>query len=502
MEGAEESPLERERRLKVERLRARGVEPYPWEFPDRVPVSDVLGRCAALTPGAVATDGPARVAGRLRGIRQVGKTAFADLEDLSGSLQLFLRPDELGEPAYSQWLGDLDPGDLVGADGRPMVTRRGEPSLRVERLTLLAKAIAPPPEKFHGLKDPEARLRRRYVDLLSSAETRARFRARSLVVREVRRFFDAHDFLEVETPILVPVASGAAAEPFVTRSGYLDEGLQLRIALELPLKRLLVGGFERVYELGRSFRNEDMDATHSPEFTMLEAYWAYSDYTDMRRLMEAMYVRLAARVAELLPDLPAAREAVELFRPPFEVVDFVEALEGASGIAGIDTRSREELRGLARAVGATVPDRSPAGKFLDKLFEHYVEPTLLRPTFVVDHPLSTSPLAKRHRSKPGRIERFELYCRGYELANAYTELNDPDDQVRRFAEQLAERGVEHYALDRDFVEALRYGMPPASGVGFGVERAFMALTGTPSIKEVILFPLTRSAGSAGPRPEP
>ncbi len=492
MSDVEESHLVQERRQKIERLRMRGVEPYPWSFPDRVATSVVVDRCAALTPGATASGPDLRVAGRIRTLRQHGRSAFVDLDDQSGALQLFLRVDELGEPSYSDWLADLDPGDLVGAEGSPMVTRRGEPSLLVRQLTMLAKAIAPPPEKFHGLKDAEVRLRQRYLDLLASPETRARFRARSLVVREIRHFFDEHEFLEVETPVLGTVAGGAAADPFVTRSGYLDEEVQLRISLELPLKRLLVGGFERVYELGRIFRNEDLDATHAPEFTMVEAYWAYTDYTDMRHLMEAMYGRLARRVAELLPGVPAAAEAPGLFEPPFAVVDFVEALESASGMRGIADRSREELRDLARAAGATVPDASPAGKFLDKLFEHYVEPTLVRPTFVVDHPLATSPLAKRHRSKPGRIERFELYCRGVELANAYSELNDPDDQERRFAEQLAARGTEHYAMDRDFVEALRYGMPPASGVGFGVDRAFMALTGTSSIKDVILFPPVRS----------
>ena len=492
MSDPEESHLVQERRQKVERLRVRGVEPYPWNFPDRVPTSVVVDRCRSLTPGATASGPDARVAGRLRTIRQHGRSAFLDLEDQAGPLQLFLRVDEIGEPAYSEWLSDLDPGDLVGAEGSPMVTRRGEPSLLVRQLTLLAKAIAPPPEKFHGLKDAELRLRRRYLDLLSASESRARFRARSLFVREIRHFFDEHDFLEVETPVLGAVASGAAAQPFVTHSSYLDEDLQLRISLELPLKRLLVGGLERVYELGRIFRNEDLDVTHLPEFSMLEAYWAYTDYTDMQRLMEAMYFRLARRIAELLPEVPTAVEAPALFQPPFAVVDFVDALEQYSGLHGIADKSRDELRDLARATGTTVPEASPTGKFLEKLFEHYVEPHLTRPTFVVDHPVATTPLAKRHRSKPGRVERFELYCRGVELANAYSELNDPDDQVRRFGEQLAAKGTEFYAMDRDFVLALQYGMPPASGVGFGVDRAFMALTGTPSIKETILFPPVRS----------
>ncbi len=482
-----ESHLVAERRAKIERLRARGIDPFPWEFPGRVSTASVVEECRALAPGGASEGTDRRVAGRIRALRQHGKTAFLDLDDFSGSLQLFVRVNEIGEEAYAQWLADLDPGDLVGADGRPMVTRRGEPSLRVHRLTLLAKAITPPPEKYHGLRDPEARLRRRYVDLLASPESRARFRARALLVREFRQFLESHDFLEVETPVLLPVASGAAAEPFSTHSRYLDQELQLRIALELPLKRLLVGGFERVFEIGHIFRNEDLDSTHSPEFTMVEAYWAYSDYTDMRRLVERLYERLAARIAELLPDVPAARDAPDRFRPPFATVDFVEALERSSGISDVSAQSPDALRSLARAAGATVPDQSPPGKFLEKLFEHYVEPTLERPTFVLDHPEATTPLAKRHRLKPGRVERFELFSGGIELANAYTELNDPDDQERRFESQLAGKGTEHYAIDRDFVEALRYGMPPASGVGIGVDRALMALTGAASIKDVILF---------------
>jgi lysyl-tRNA synthetase, class II len=487
----EESRLERDRRDKVARLRAAGVEPYPWSFPGRVATAHVVAACRSLAAGTSADGGSFRIAGRLRSVRGHGKSAFLDVSDASGDLQLFARVDDLGEDGYQRWMAELDPGDIVGADGVPTVTRRGEPSLRVTEFTLLAKAIAPPPEKYHGLKDPEERIRRRYVDLLSSPESRARFIARSLLVRELRRFVENEGFLEVETPVLTRIAGGAAAQPFRTHSNFLADDIQLRIALELPLKRLLVGGLERVFEVSHVFRNEDLDSTHSPEFTMFELYWAYEDYEAMAGLVERLYGHLARTAATLLPDVAAAREAPELFRPPFARLDWVDALERASGISNLVEKDTDGLRILARGIGATVPADSPAGVFLDKLFSHYVEPTLDRPTFVMDFPESTTPLAKRHRSRPGRVERFELYCRGSELGNAYTELNDPDEQERRFRAQLSARGADTYAYDADFVEALRYGMPPATGIGIGVDRMVMALTGAASIKDVILFLPTR-----------
>ncbi len=488
----DETRLEAERRAKVARWRSSGREPYPWAFEGRVASSVVRSACAGLRPGETGEGATYRVAGRLRTVREHGRTAFAVVEDLDGPLQLLLRADGLGEEAYRGWLADLDPGDILGAEGPAVVSRSGEPSLEVRTLTLLAKAIAPPPEKFHGLQDVEERIRGRYLELLASPGARQRFRVRTALIGEIRRAFDEAGFTEVETPILGPVASGAAAAPFVTHSNYLNEELRLRIALELPLKRLLVGGLEKVYELGKSFRNEDLDSTHSPEFTELEAYWAYADYHDLRAFTEGLFARLADRAAELLPDSPAARKGIDAFRPPFPTVDFGEELARRTGQPGILSKSREELRDLARQAGSTVPERSSTGTFLDKLFEHYVEPTFDRVTFVVDHPEATTPLAKRHRSKPGRVERFEVFFPGFELGNAYTELNDPDEQERRFREQLGERGGDGYAFDADFVRAMRYGLPPCTGIGLGVDRIVMALTGTPSIKDVILFPLVRS----------
>jgi len=487
----DETALERERRAKVERLRSEGREPYPWSFPGRGSTQEARDATRGLEPGGERREPLVRVAGRLRAIRVHGRTAFADLEDQAGSIQLILSADAQSDSDYATALRDLDPGDLVGAEGKAALSKRGEPSVRVRTLTLLAKAIAPPPEKYHGLQDVEERLRRRYLDLLSSSETRELFRARTLLVREIRRYLDAEGFLEVETPILLPVASGAAAAPFVTRSNYLDAEVQLRISIELPLKRLLVGGLERVYELARVFRNEDLDTTHSPEFTELEAYWAYADYHDMRRLTEGLFARLADRALEILPDAPGVRANAPAFRPPFATVDFVEALERESGVRDIASRSVDELRTLARSVGSTVPADSPRGGFLDKLFEHFVEPKLQAVTFVVDHPAATTPLAKRHRTTPDRVERFEIYYRGVELGNAYTELNDPDEQERRFKEQLGARGADTYAYDEDFVRALRHGMPPATGIGIGVDRLVMGLLGADSIKDVLLFPPAR-----------
>ncbi|HEV8049213.1 MAG TPA: lysine--tRNA ligase [Thermoplasmata archaeon] len=487
----EEHHLIAERRRKLERVAASGRLPYPYRFPGAVPTSTVATAASALEPGADDPKQTYSVAGRLGSVRQHGKSAFLDLNDRDGSIQLFARVDELGEAGYQSMLDELDPGDIVGAVGYPVRTKRGEPSLRVARIELLAKALRPPPEKWHGLQDEEARIRRRHVDLFASPASRARFRARSLLTAGLRAYLSEAGFLEVETGVLGPVASGAAARPFVTRSNFLDDELRLRIALELHLKRLLVGGLERVFELGPVFRNEDLDSTHTPEFTMMECYWAYADYQDMRGLVEGLYARLAAIAATALPDVPEAQAAPEVFRPPFDVVDYVDALEGKMGVTGLLDRSVDELRALARKTGAPIADDAPAGKCFDKLFDHFVEPTLLRPTFVFDYPAPTSPLAKAHRSRAGRIERFELFYRGFELGNAYSELNDPDEQRRRFLAQAGDDPDASYSYDAEFIEALEYGMPPAAGLGIGVDRMTMALTGAASIKDVVLFPQSR-----------
>ncbi|MCI4332325.1 MAG: lysine--tRNA ligase [Thermoplasmata archaeon] len=487
----EESRLIAERRRKLGLVRASGRSAYPYRFGDVVATGTVAAAARALEPGADDVGQTFSVAGRLGAIRQHGKSAFLDLNDRDGSIQLFARVDELGEAGYQSMLDELDPGDIVGAVGHPVRTKRGEPSLRVKHIELLAKALRPPPEKWHGLQDEEARIRRRHVDLFASSESRARFRARSLLTAGLRTFLTEAGFLEVETGVLSPVASGAAARPFVTRSHYLDDELRLRVALELQLKRLLVGGLERVFELGPVFRNEDLDSTHTPEFTMMECYWAYADYLDMRGLVERLYGRLAEVAAAALPDVPAAQAAAEVFRAPFDVVDYVETLERRMGVDHLLEKPIEELRTLARATGAPITGDAPAAKCFDKLFDRHVEPTLIRPTFVMDYPTVTSPLAKAHRSRPGRIERFELFYRGFELGNAYSELNDPEEQRRRFLEQAGDDPDTNFAYDEEFVEALEHGMPPAAGLGIGVDRMAMALTGATSIKDVVLFPPAR-----------
>jgi lysyl-tRNA synthetase class 2 len=487
-----------QRRAKREHWRESGHESYPLVYPGRETTARVYEEAGKLAPGVTDDKTTRRVAGRVLLLRKVGKNAFLPLRDATGDIQLHLQSDVMGSDLYDRVLSTLDGGDIIGAEGNPSKTSRGEPSLLVRSVTLLAKALNPMPEKWHGLKDPEARLRQRYVDLFTSTDSFRTFVARSRLVRELRMELDRRGFYEVETPVLGRVASGATAKPFETHYNFLDEDYRLRISLELHLKRLLVGGFEKVYEIGKVFRNEDLDSTHSPEFTMLELYWAYADYEDIRALVEGVFSHLAGMASKMVP--PAQGEQlVRSFTPPFRRLDFVESLEKESGIHDPLSLSVDQLRTLAKEAGARINSETSPGTCMDKLFSRYVEPTLQEPTFVFDHPLSTTPLARRHRSKPGRVERFELYYHGLEMANAYSELNEPDEQEARFREQVREETEDSYAFDEDFVEALRYGMPPAGGLGFGVDRLIMVLLGAPSIKDVILFPPTRPKIEGSPQ---
>ncbi|HVM69295.1 MAG TPA: lysine--tRNA ligase [Gaiellaceae bacterium] len=465
------------RREKLDRLRAAGIDPFPPSYPGVVPIASVHEAHAGLPQGED-SDARHRVAGRLHARRGQGGMAFLDLDDRSGRLQLQARRDLLGDERMDLLLS-LDLGDLVGVDGLAFRSRRGELSLRVEEFAVLAKSLRPPPDKHAGLQDVEQRLRRRELDLIANEESRTRFLARSAVVSELRRYLDEEGFVEVETPILQPIYGGALARPFVTHHNALDRRLYLRIAVELYLKRLIVGGLERVYEIGRNFRNEGISYKHNPEFTMVEWYEAYADYEDEMRRVEELLPRLAA----------AAGYTGEVdFTPPYRRVPLVDAIREATGI---------DVMALDRdALAAELGDEEARTwpQLVDDLFSKRVEPTLVQPTFVVDYPKELSPFAKDHRSKPGLVERFEAFAGGMEIANAFTELNDPDEQRARFEAQVryaAEGDEETQPMDEAFLAALEQGMPPTGGIGIGIDRLVMLLTGASSIREVVLFPAMR-----------
>jgi lysyl-tRNA synthetase class 2 len=498
-----------ERRAKAARLRADAApEDFPYAFPDAVPIADVRADFEHLAVGEE-TDEPRRVAGRIAGRRGQGRAAFLDLIDRSGKIQLHARLDVLGAARF-ELLRALDLGDLVGVDGAVLRSRHGELSLRVERFAVLAKALRPPPDKHHGLTDIETRHRRRELDLISSADVRARFIDRARIVSAIRAHLDAAGFVEVETPVLQPIYGGALARPFTTHHNALDRTLYLRIATELYLKRCIVGGLERVYELGKDFRNEGISTKHNPEFTVVELYEAYADYEDAAVRLEAL-VRAAAaaigprRSAEhaTSADTPAEPDAaprapiqIPNLERPWRRVRFVESIRDATAI---DVMAQPDGAALAAAIAAAglpapADPRASWPQLADELFSQHVEPTLHEPTFVFDYPLALSPLAREHRSRAGLAERWEAFLGGMEIANAFSELIDPDVQRERFAVQqrLALAGDEQtQPHDELFLEALEQGMPPTAGIGVGIDRLVMALTGQSSIREVILFPAMR-----------
>jgi lysyl-tRNA synthetase class 2 len=481
----EPSELLAARRAKLARLRAEGVEPFPHAFPGAEPVAGVHEANAALEPGQE-TDLTYRVAGRLHARRGQGKMAFLDLDDRSGRIQLQARADVLGPERMARLL-ELDLGDIVGVDGTLLRSKRGELTLRVDDFMLLAKSLRPPPDKFHGLSDVETRFRHREMDLMANRETRDLFVLRARTVSAVRGYLDAAGFVEVETPVLQPVYGGALARPFTTHHNALDRTLYLRIAPELYLKRLLVGGLEKVYEIGKDFRNEGLSPKHNPEFTMVEWYEAYADYTDEMRRVEEVVAAVARAVG------PVGEAS---FEPPWPRIALRDAILERTGVDVMAHRDRGALVAALQArpeLDLPVAERSWP-QLVDDLLSKYVEPVITDPVFIVDYPVELSPFAKAHRTEPGLVERFEAYVGGMEIANAFTELNDPDEQRARFEAQTrlaAEGDDETQPYDESYLFALEHGMPPAGGVGLGIDRLVMVMSGRRSIREVVLFPALR-----------
>ncbi|HEY8449492.1 MAG TPA: lysine--tRNA ligase [Bacillota bacterium] len=473
------------RRQKLDKLRREGIDPFGHAYRRTHHAAEIHARFDQLEGQS------ARLAGRLMAFRSHGKATFADLLDASGRIQLFVRVNDVGPEAYERFLA-LDIGDIVGVEGEIFRTRKGEISLRVTDWTLLTKALRPLPAKWHGLRDVELRYRRRYVDLIVNAQSRRTAIARSLTLQSIRRFLDERGFLEVETPVLQTIYGGAAARPFRTHHNALDLDLYLRIALELHLKRLIVGGLEKVYEIGRVFRNEGISTRHNPEFTMLEVYEAYADYHDMMRLTEEMIATVAERVTGSTEVVYQGQRLQ--FRPPWPRVRFPDLLEDVIGLDLRELRDDASAQEIAERYRLEVEPPVTVKAVLDELIDRFIEPRLVQPTFLIDYPVALSPLAKRIPDEPHLTYRFEAICMGTELANAFSELNDPIDQRQRFLAQLAERAKgdeEAHMLDEDFIEALEYGMPPTGGLGIGIDRLVMLLTDSPSIRDVILFPLLR-----------
>ena len=485
----EGSDLLRQRREKLDALRARGIDPFGGRYPVTHWARALTGRLHTATADELKAVGAVSLAGRVVSMRHHGKTCFAHLMDQTGRVQLYARADALGDD-YTLFT-DLDLGDFIGVTGEMFRTRTGEITVAVKAFTFLSKSLRPLPEKWHGLKDVETRYRQRYVDLVVNPDTREIFALRSRLVHALRAFLDARGFVEVETPMMQPIPGGAIARPFRTHHNALDMELYLRIAPELYLKRLVVGGFDRVYEINRNFRNEGVDTQHNPEFTMLEFYQAYADYGDLMELTEAMFTELAQSLKGGL-SLTWGEHTIDL-TPPWRRLPFFTGLSEALGMTMTPETPLKTLVSAARARGIE-HGGGPAWRLWKDVFETIVEPTLVQPTFVTDFPIELSPLAKKKRSDPALVDRFELFIANREIANAYSELNDPIDQLGRFREQsalLARGDDEAHWLDLDYVRALEYGMPPAAGEGIGIDRLTMLFADQSSIREVILFPHLR-----------
>lgn len=472
------------RERKLEELEQLGLPYLPNRFGPVRPSAEIIRDFGVLEGNRV------RVAGRIATMRLMGKAGFAHVQDATGQIQLYVKLDVTG-PQIFEYFKLLDLGDVIGAEGTVFKTRTGEVTIQVERLVLLAKALLPPPEKYHGLGDIETRYRRRYLDLIANADARRTFVLRSHIVRAVRTYLDERGFLEVETPTLQPLYGGAAATPFVTHYEALDMDAYLRIATELYLKRLIVGGMERVYEIGKDFRNENFSRKHSPEFTMLELYQAYADYTDIMALLEDMVASVAQKVLGTRHVTYAEREID--FTPPWTRLRIPSLVREHIGVDIETDISREEVLRAAVEHGVRVAPDATRGKIVEEVISQLVEPSLIQPTILYDFPVDFpgSLLAKRQPGNPAMTERFEAYVAGMEFANAFTELNDARDQLARMEESARLTGEEYAAVDRDFILALEHGMPPTGGIGVGIDRLVMVMTGASHIRETILFPLLR-----------
>ena len=486
-QGQNVSQLEQVRRDKLAELQAAGRDPF------QIVKYDQTHHSAEIKAHFTELEGrDVSVAGRMMFKRKMGKASFGNIQDRDGKIQIYATRDVVGEEAYNAFK-KLDIGDIIGVKGFVFATKTGEISIHCKEVTLLSKSLSPLPEKFHGLQDTDMRYRQRYVDLIMNEESKNTFLKRSQIIHEIRTFLAGRDFIEVETPMLVSNAGGAAARPFETHFNALDEDVKLRISLELYLKRLIIGGMERVFEIGRVFRNEGVDTKHNPEFTLMELYQAYTDYYGMMELTESMFRYLAEKVCGSTTITYAGTE-IDLGRP-FRKLTMVDAIKEHTGIDFDQVKTTEEAKKLADEKGIEYEDRHVKGDIVNLFFDEFCEDKMIQPTFIMDHPIEISPLTKKKPEDPTKVERFELYINGWEMCNAYSELNDPIDQRERFAAQdaLAEAGDdEAQHTDEDFLHAMEIGMPPTGGIGYGIDRLTMLLTDSAAIRDVLLFPTMKS----------
>ena len=490
--GQDASQLEKIRREKLAELQAAGRDPFQIVKYNQTYHSEQIRRDFDELENEIVS-----IAGRMMFKRVMGKASFCNVQDKEGRIQVYVARDDLGEEAYKDFKR-MDIGDIIGVKGFVFKTKTGEISVHAQELTLLSKSLTPLPEKFHGLQDVDMRYRQRYVDLIMNEESKNTFIKRSRIISEIRKFLDARGFMEVETPMLVANAGGAAARPFETHFNALNEDVKLRISLELYLKRLIIGGLERVYEIGRVFRNEGVDTRHNPEFTLMELYQAYTDYYGMMELTESMFRYLAEKVCGTTTIVYGDKE-IDLGKP-FRKLTMIDAIKEQTGIDFDQVATTEEAKKLADEKGIEYEDRHVKGDIVNLFFDEFCEDKMIQPTFIMDHPIEISPLTKKKPEDPTKVERFELYINGWEMCNAYSELNDPIDQRERFAAQdaLAEAGDdEAQHTDEDFLHAMEIGMPPTGGIGYGIDRLTMLLTNSAAIRDVLLFPTMKSLDGSG-----